>query len=56
MYWISEYASECEYARVLNIPGFCICLNMPEQFLDISDFALIYLNITKNAKICTNMP
>ena len=66
--WIchgSEYPSDFEYARVLNISGSCIwqgytgfwkCLNMPELFLKVPNYAWICLNMTKYAEIFMNIP
>ena len=43
----SEYASvsDFEYVRVLNMPGLHRVLNMPEKFLNISEYAWICQNM-----------
>ena len=61
----SEYASGFEYAKILNIPefwicldftGFKICLNNSRICLIMSGYVWICLNIPQYAWICLNLP
>ena len=56
-FWIyhsSEYASDFEYARVLNMPGLHRVLNANES-LNMPDYAWLCLNMPELAGICVNI-
>ena len=51
----SEYVFNTEYTWVLNMPGLCKVLNMPEC-LKIPKYAWLSLSMPEHVWICHNMP
>ena len=65
-FWIhqsSEYASgfechDCQYTRVMNMPGLYIVQNIPQQFwkcVNMPDYVWICLNMPEYPEICVNV-
>ena len=52
----SENATVLKYKRFLNILVLHMVLNMPESFLNMSDYAGICFNMPEYTRIWVNMP